>query len=185
MAEAKRPAADYRVFETAWGWCAAARTNLGYCALVLPMKSRAEAEAAIRARAPGAVSLPSGMGALVSAVTRYFAGERVEFEGDLDFTAGTPFQRRVWQAALKAGYGRVMTYAGVALEMGRPGADRAVAGALARNPLPLIVPCHRIVRSDGRLGGFSGPGGVAMKEAMLRLEGARLVMDGKTPRVTA
>jgi len=73
----------------------------------------------------------------------------------------------------------------VALEMGRPGAERAVAGALARNPLPLIVPCHRVVRSDGGMGGFSAPGGVAMKEAMLRLEGARLVGHGEDARVTA
>lgn len=185
MAKGERPAADYRVFETAWGWCAAARTNLGFCALILPMKDRNAAEAAVRARAPGAVSIPSGMSGLVRDVTRYFAGERVEFEGDLDFTEGTPFQRRVWQTALKATYGRVMTYAGVALEMGRPGAERAVAGALARNPLPLIVPCHRVVRSDGGMGGFSAPGGVAMKEAMLRLEGARLVGHGEDARVTA
>lgn len=174
---------EYRVLETAWGWCAIARTGLGLCALVLPMESKREAEAAVRERAPGARSLPRSMEDTARRIRRYFDGERVAFVGDLDFTAGTPFQRRVWQAACMIPYGQVRGYAGLAMEIGRPEAARAVASALARNRIALIVPCHRVVQSDGRLGGFSGPGGPAMKRAMLELEAVPMVGEGDETRV--
>ena len=182
-AETEPPLGDYRVFETAWGWAAIARTGLGVCAVVLPSTDRKEAEDAVRQRAPGARSLPRGMDPLVRRICRYFDGERVAFEADLDFSAGTPFQRRVWQAACMIPYGQVRSYAGLGMEIGRPEAARAVASALSRNPIPLLVPCHRVVRSNGGLGGFSGPGGVAMKRAMLDNEAVPMVGEGEETRV--
>ena len=176
---------DYRLFPTAWGWCAAARTGLGVCAFVLPMEDRDAAEAAVRRLAPGAASLPRGMAGLVRQVQRYFDGRRVEFEADLDFTAATAFQRRVWRQACLVPYGRVMTYAGLAMGIGQPRATRAAAGALARNPIPLLVPCHRIVGSDGSLAGFSAAGGVETKRAMLALEGVPMFGEGEETRILA
>lgn len=163
---------DCRVFSTAWGWCAAALTGAGVCAFVLPMESRDAAEGAVRRLAPGAAGLPGGMERLVRQVQAYFDGKRVAFDEPLDLSAGTDFQRKVWLQASGVPYGRVTTYSGLAKEIGRPNAARAVAGALARNPVPLLVPCHRIVGADGTLRGFSAPGGVETKQAMLRLEGA-------------
>ena len=178
-------AGDYRVFKTACGWCGLARTGLGICALVLPVAAKSEAEDAIRDAARGAKSLPRSMEGIAQQVTRYFDGRRVAFRADLDFTRGSPFQRRVWEAVCAVPYGEVRTYAGVALEIGRPNAARAVGAAVAANPIPLIVPCHRIVRSDGGLGGFSAAGGVAMKRAMLELEAVPMFGDGDETRVIA
>jgi len=175
--------ADYRVFETAWGWCAAARTAMGVCALVLPLPTRQEAEAELLRRAPGAASVPSGMRGLVRQVVDYFEGKRVDFEADLDLTAGTPFQRRCWCAVCAIPYGQVRTYDGIGLEIGRPGAARAIGAAVGRNPIPLIVPCHRVVRRDGSLGGFSAPGGVRVKRALLELEGVPMFGRGRGTRV--
>lgn len=98
----------------------------------------------------------------------YFAGELQEF--DLPLAArGTPFQQRVWAELLAIGYGSTITYAELARRIGNPRACRAVGAANGRNPLPIVVPCHRVVGSDGRLTGFAG--GLAAKEWLLRREG--------------
>lgn len=85
---------------------------------------------------------------------------------------GTPFQQKVWRELLKIPKGSVATYAFIAKRVGRPRAVRAVANAVAANPWPIRIPCHRVVRSDGTLGGYSGPGGVGGKRKLLRKEGA-------------
>lgn len=87
---------------------------------------------------------------------------------------GTPFQQKVWRELLKIPKGSVVTYAFIAKKVGRPKAVRAVASAIAANPWPLRIPCHRVIRSDGSLGGYSGPGGAKAKRALLRKEGAVL-----------
>lgn len=86
----------------------------------------------------------------------------------------TPFQRAVYQTLLQVPPGQVVTYADIAKRMGTPGAYRAVANALASNRLPLIIPCHRVIRSDGGLGGFTAPGGVRVKRWLLKSEGVVL-----------
>jgi methylated-DNA-[protein]-cysteine S-methyltransferase len=80
------------------------------------------------------------------------------------------FARRVLAACRQIRLGEVVTYSGLARKTGRQAAARAVGNALAKNPLPLIIPCHRVIRSDGRIGGFSGPGGATMKKRLLELE---------------
>jgi methylated-DNA-[protein]-cysteine S-methyltransferase len=104
---------------------------------------------------------------------RYAKGERVCFDGvTLDDRGLTPFRRRVVGALRKVGFGRTVTYAQLADAAGSRGASRAVGGTMASNPWPIVVPCHRVLRSDGRLGGFSAPGGVPLKRRMLDLERA-------------
>lgn len=99
----------------------------------------------------------------------YFAGRRARF--DLPLAApGTAFQRCVWEALATIPYGTTRSYGEVARMIGRPRAVRAVGAANGRNPLPVVVPCHRVVGSDGSLTGFAG--GLAAKELLLRLEGA-------------
>ncbi len=103
-------------------------------------------------------------------VEEYFLGERREFDVPLA-PAGTPFQKAVWDEVARIPFGERRSYAEVALEIGRPRAVRAVGGANALNPLPILVPCHRVVGSDGRLTGYAG--GLAAKEWLLSHEGVR------------
>lgn len=97
----------------------------------------------------------------------YFSGHRQHFDLPLQAT-GTPFQRAVWEALEGVPYGRTVSYAELATRLGKPRAVRAVGAALGKNPLPIFVPCHRVVGSDGRLTGFAG--GLAVKQALLELE---------------
>lgn len=98
----------------------------------------------------------------------YFAGKRRHFELPLRVTGGTPFQRRVWDALRAIPFGETTSYARLAETIGRPGAARAVGSANARNPISIIVPCHRVVGAGGALTGYGG--GVERKRALLRLE---------------
>ena len=99
----------------------------------------------------------------------YFAGEMLAFDVPLDLQ-GTPFQRRVWQALLAIPGGETRSYGEIARALGSAAAVRAVGGAVGRNPVSVIVPCHRVIGSDGSLTGYAG--GVDRKRALLKLEGA-------------
>jgi methylated-DNA-[protein]-cysteine S-methyltransferase len=99
---------------------------------------------------------------------QYFDRVPVDFDIELDLGAGTPFQRCVWETALRIPYGQVQSYGWIAREIGNPNAMRAVGGAMAANPLAIIVPCHRVVRSDGGLGGYGG--GLHWKQKLLAME---------------
>ena len=99
----------------------------------------------------------------------YFAGKRKRFEVALD-PEGTPFQRAVWKAISSVGFGKTISYGELARRAGRPGSARAAGAATGRNPIGIIVPCHRIMGSDGSLTGYAG--GLQRKRALLKLEGA-------------
>lgn len=88
----------------------------------------------------------------------------------LDFKA-TDFQKSVWLEIAKIPKGKVITYKDIAIAIGKPKGSRAVANAVGDNPFPIIVPCHRVVRSDGKLGGYSGEGGAKTKKLLLKEEG--------------
>ncbi len=102
-------------------------------------------------------------------LTEYFAGERDSFDLPLAAT-GTDFQRAVWAALADIPYGELRSYRDIAEAIGKPTAVRAVGAANGRNPLPIVVPCHRVIGSDGSLTGFAG--GLEAKTCLLRLEGA-------------
>ncbi len=89
---------------------------------------------------------------------------------DIDKLPGTDFQHDVWKALIKIPYGETCTYAQVAKMSGHPNAVRAVANAIGKNPLPPIIPCHRVIRSDGKIGGYSAKGGIAAKRRLLSKE---------------
>jgi methylated-DNA-[protein]-cysteine S-methyltransferase len=100
----------------------------------------------------------------------YFAGRRTHFDLPLDLTRGTPFQQSVWQALLAIPAGRTTSYAELGRRLGRPQAARAVGAAVGRNPVSIVVPCHRVLGTAGALTGYAG--GLERKSALLRLEGA-------------
>ena len=99
----------------------------------------------------------------------YFAGQRQRFELPLDLCTGTPFQNAVWQALLDIAFGNTCTYGNVCDHIGKPTARRAVGAAIGRNPISIIVPCHRVMGADGSLTGYAG--GLQRKTALLQLEG--------------
>lgn len=118
----------------------------------------------------GDCRLPISTGALARQLQRYAAGKSVSFRVRLDLSTGTPFQQKVWRALLKIPRGETRSYLWVARHIGKPRAVRAVGAACGANPVGIIVPCHRVVASDGSLGGYTG--GLKWKKRLLKLEGA-------------
>ncbi|MBD3415295.1 MAG: methylated-DNA--[protein]-cysteine S-methyltransferase [Candidatus Aminicenantes bacterium] len=103
---------------------------------------------------------------------QYFLGKPVDFSSlELDFSSGTPFQKKIWQMTRKVTYGRTQTYKSLAQKINHKG-YRSVGGALGKNPFLIAVPCHRIIRTDGTLGGFGA--GIGLKKYFLNLEGAQI-----------
>ena len=108
---------------------------------------------------------------LVDLSRAYFNGEKVDFaELPCDLPPETQFSGKVWRACREIPYGKTMSYSQVSMAIKSEDGARAVAGALSRNPIPLVIPCHRVTYADGRPGGFSAPGGVNLKAKMLTLE---------------
>ena len=137
--------------------------------ILLPRQGRSMDEM-IREVFPDAVPEKAGRDRFCMRLEAFLGGEAVEFSiGELDLDDVAGFSRRVLLADHAIPRGRVMTYGGLAARMGVPGGARAVGNVMARNPFPLVIPCHRVVRSDGSLGGFGG--GLPMKRALLAMEG--------------
>jgi methylated-DNA-[protein]-cysteine S-methyltransferase len=168
-------AQNYEVFETALGFAAIAWNGRGVTQLRLPQRSAGAAERALLRRAPTAARAtpPDAIAALIAAVQRYFAGDQTDFSGvEIDLGPQEPFFARVYERVRKLGWGETTTYGAVAKALGAgPEAARDVGQAMATNPIPLIVPCHRVLAAGGKIGGFSAPGGSHSKATMLGLEG--------------
>ena len=121
--------------------------------------------------APGCVRDDTGLRPVAEALTGLIDGSRADFPHAIDLNQGTPFQRAVWKALMDIRHGETITYAELARRVGRPKAIRAVGQANGANPLPVVVPCHRVVAANGKLGGYTG--GVDIKEHLLFVEGLR------------
>ncbi len=120
-----------------------------------------------RPRRLGLTRSPGAFTAAVEQLGQYFAGSRRNFDLELD-PRGRPFDRAVWDLLAEIPYGETRSYGQLARALGRPDRARAVGGANARNPLPIILPCHRVIGSDGSLTGYGG--GLELKRALLALE---------------
>ena len=120
------------------------------------------------------IHAPERVAKVARQVREYLRGERAAFDVPLDLSSLTHFQRQVLQTVMHVPRGEFITYAELARRIGRPKAARAVGRALGSNPIPIIIPCHRVLASDGGLGGYSGRDGVRTKARLLRLEGAHL-----------
>jgi methylated-DNA-[protein]-cysteine S-methyltransferase len=112
---------------------------------------------------------------ITSQLQEYLAGERRQFELEIDWSHMSPFQQDVLRIVCAIAYGRTRTYGDIARQLGKPQAMRAVGRANATNPMPIIIPCHRVLGADGRLHGYSAPGGLETKARLLRLEGSWLI----------
>jgi len=148
---------------------ACASTERGLCFIELPRANGRGIAGWVRRFAPQA-RIAAGYApnrAAIAQIQDYLAGKREEFRLELDLRA-TGFQIRVYAALLEIPYGEVRSYGEIANAIGEPGAARAVGAAAGANPLPLVVPCHRVVAANGKLGGFGG--GVALKKRLLALE---------------
>jgi methylated-DNA-[protein]-cysteine S-methyltransferase len=139
------------------------------CRILLPQEGYLVMER-IRKGFPGAVLRAGKQDELCLRIRDFLSGNAVDFAlEDLDFNSVKEFARCVLSACGKIPHGRVTTYGELAASLGVPGGARAVGNAMAGNPFPLVIPCHRVVRSDGSLGGFGG--GLSMKKALLAKEG--------------
>lgn len=169
---------QYFIFETAGGFCGIAWNDVGITRFQLPTKSAESTERLLLRRLPEAQrgAPPAEIQEAVAAVKRYFAGEAVDFSRfRLDLEGQDDFFRQIYAAARRIGWGHTTTYGAIAKELGAgPEAARDVGQAMAKNPVALIIPCHRVLAAGGKIGGFSAPGGSTSKARMLELEGVRL-----------
>ncbi len=160
------------VFETRLGWMGVAFSPRGIVSLQLPRAARAEAVRDLqRAFSDGVVAeqIPEE---IAGELADYAEGRCRAFNLPLDLSAVKPFQLAVLSAISRIPFGETRSYGWVARAIGRPGAARAVGQALHTNPIPIIIPCHRVIASNGHLGGYGG--GLEMKKRLLQLEGAAL-----------
>jgi methylated-DNA-[protein]-cysteine S-methyltransferase len=160
-----------RIFDTPFGRMAVAATARGLARVLLPNEA-----AALRASAvsPEPDRAAEALAARAEReILEYLAGSprRLEFTVPVDLSAAPPFHAKVLRALARIPYGKTVTYAALAARVGRPHGARAVGQAMARNPVPLVIPCHRVVASGGGLGGYGG--GLALKRRLLDLEGVR------------
>ncbi|WP_088345918.1 MULTISPECIES: methylated-DNA--[protein]-cysteine S-methyltransferase [Rhodomicrobium] len=167
----------YLIFDTAGGFCGIAWNGVGITRFRLPARSAEATERNLLRRLRGAqpgTPTPDVLEA-VAAARRYFEGEAVDFSHlALDLEAQDEFFRQIYAAARRVGWGETTTYGALAKQLGAgPEAARDVGQAMAKNPVPLIIPCHRVLAAGGKVGGFSAPGGAAAKVRMLELEGVR------------
>jgi len=163
----------YLVFNTLLGWMGVLGSQDGLMRLVLPQTSQEQVWHLLREFALKWQKLPhcaesDNFGDLPDRIRDYLAGKVVGFPDKLDLSWASLFQRSVWKVDQSIPYGETRTYAWVAGKLGMPKAARAVGQALARNPLPIIIPCHRVIRSDGSLGGFTS--GKEWKPLLLEIE---------------
>jgi len=167
-----------KIFPTAWGYVGLAATEHGLVRIALPRKSKKQVERGLRGvlrgwpnadvETPSVARVFEILDEAERQVGDYLAGRRRTFDLPLAVPKATDFMRSVWRACSEIPYGKTRSYQWIAKRIGRPKASRAVGAALGANPLPLAVPCHRVMRSDGSLGGFGG--GLPLKQRLLALE---------------
>ena len=167
----------FALFETPIGVCGIAWTTRGVTTLQLPESSVAATRRRLLRGCAGAVeSVPDDNARrAIDGVVALLQGEPLDLRDiELDESGVPPFHRRVHAIARRIDPGTTLSYGEVAARLGEPGAARAVGQALGRNPFAIIVPCHRVLAADGRIGGFSAGGGAATKRKILAIEGARV-----------
>jgi methylated-DNA-[protein]-cysteine S-methyltransferase len=162
---------SYASLDSPFGKLTAAVTERGLVRLAFPEEDLDAVLERLAARiSPRIVEAPAPPDPLRRELEEYFAGRRRRFELALDWTLVGPFGRRVLRAASAIPYGDVLSYTQIAAEAGSPRGSRAAGNALGSNPIPIVVPCHRVLRSGGALGGYAG--GLERKRWLLELEGA-------------
>lgn len=164
----------YTVFHTVQGWVGCLSSPSGLLRTTLPQTTPQRVIEMLDGEgiAKQAVWSPHSFTHIIRLFSEYFNGKRKKFRCALDFGRATVFQKQVWEATRSIPFGETRSYSWVAEQIGKPAAVRAVGRALGKNPLPIVVPCHRVIASNGSLCGFNG--GLEMKRDLLRLEGTNL-----------
>ncbi|MFR9768631.1 methylated-DNA--[protein]-cysteine S-methyltransferase [Nocardia sp. SC052] len=161
----------YRLLETPVGTLLLAATPAGLVRVAYPTEDHDAVLATLAARiSPRILAAPARLDVAARQIEEYFAGHRTRFDLPLDLRLAAGFRRQVIEHLPAIGYGQRASYGAVAAAVGNPRAVRAVGSACARNPLPVVIPCHRVVRGDGSIGQYVG--GVIAKHALLDLEAA-------------
>ena len=162
----------YAVFNTKWGYFGLFGTKNGLLGTCLPNRDRGKIKSQIVENVNSIKYDISLFRQIQEKIIAYFDGFYVDFGSDIPIVLDgfSLFGQRVLTACRDVRFGETMSYSGLAERVGRAGATRAVGRILAKNPLPLIIPCHRVIRNDGKIGGFSAQGGVKLKKRMLELE---------------
>jgi methylated-DNA-[protein]-cysteine S-methyltransferase len=166
-------------FLTPFGWGGIVGGAAGLQRIYLPEPDRSALLDRMAAQFPGMSCGGTAFKKTVRELQKYFNGEAPVFDCPLDFASATMFQKKVWQEARAIGYGQVRSYGWLAQAIGSPQAMRAVGTALGRNPFPIIIPCHRVIREDGGPGGFSAVQGLELKKSLLQLEGSSIEKKSK------
>jgi methylated-DNA-[protein]-cysteine S-methyltransferase len=167
----------YQLFDTRIGACGIAWSERGLTRLQLPERTPAATERRLRSRPAdrGVGKPPAQVREVIAMLGCYFASERVDFSGvALDLSSVGSFHRKIYEAARELGWGETASYGDLARQAGSPGAARAVGQAMGQNPVPIVIPCHRVLASGRKIGGFSAYGGATTKERLLALEGVHL-----------
>lgn len=170
--EPRRPLARWGLVSSPIGGLYVAVSDKGICEIAFAGKGSDGFFTELEARGFEVEADHNAVTAVASQLQEYFGGERVVFDVGVDLTGVTPFTRDVLDATAAVPFGTLTTYQNIARKIGKPGASRAVGNALGRNPIPVIVPCHRIVRSDWSIGGYTG--GLDIKQHLLSIEGTAL-----------
>ncbi|MDW6022388.1 methylated-DNA--[protein]-cysteine S-methyltransferase [Mesorhizobium sp. BAC0120] len=166
----------YTIADTTIGLIGVAWSDHGICRVALPERDQTRMESRFASRlGVGRGEPPPQVATAIELIKRYAEGEPVDFTSVVvDLDGIDLFRRAIYKAARNLGFGETTTYGGLADAAGHPGKARETGEALGRNPVPLIVPCHRIHAAGGKIGGFSAPGGSSTKEKLLELEGVSL-----------
>ena len=162
---------SYTVFLTEAGWIGLLGSSRGLSRTTLPQKSKEAAALSLGKTIHQAVNHPEQFPDLIEQYQAYFKGYAVDFSEKLNLSQATRFERAVWETTRRIPRGETRSYGWVADQIGQRLASRAVGQALGRNPLPIIIPCHRVLTGSGKLGGFGG--GLVMKQYLLKLEAGK------------
>lgn len=166
----------FALFPTAIGVCAIVWSERGVVGAFLPEPTEARCRARLARKFPNALEQPppAAITQAIEAIRALLDGEKIDLAGiQLDLSGAEDFERRAYEVARQIKPGSTLTYGEIAARLGDPAAARAVGAAMGRNPVPIIVPCHRVLAAGGGFGGFSAPGGLATKARMLVIEGAK------------
>lgn len=169
----------YTSVDTALGWMGLVGGTEGLKRVFLPTPRKDQVLALLRGEFPEAKESTGTFRDMIGMWQAFFGGKKVAPTCPLDWTGHSDFQVKVWKVTQTIPWGQVRTYQWVSEALHKPGSARAVGSALGKNPFPIVVPCHRVVRRDGLLGGFTAPGGIDMKRALLEREGISFNAQGK------
>lgn len=162
---------SYTIFQVKPGWMGLVGNENGVERIYLPGLAKEDLRERIQREFPKSQEEETFLESPKRELVEYFEGSRSRFDMPLDLSGATPFQKKVYQIMSTIPFGEIRTYRWLAQKIGNPKALRAVGSANARNHWPVVIPCHRIVGSDGGLTGFSAPGGLDLKARLLKLEG--------------